>query len=112
MVALLIGISSEFLRFLGVDGTTAALGWCWLLLVGLSVVLQSWLMRVGAFGSISIAVIFNAVVTNIVQLAGGVWGHGIWLIIGSIAGQAAALIFYILNIIYAAERPLWRSAYV
>jgi O-antigen/teichoic acid export membrane protein len=108
MVALLIGISSEFLHFLGVDGTTAALGWCWLLLVGLSVVLQSWLMRDGAFGSISIAVIFNAVVTNIVQLAGGIWGHGVWLIVGSIAGQAAALIFFTLTIIYAAERPLWQ----
>ena len=65
-------------------------------------------MRDGAFGSISVAVIFNAVVTNIVQLAGGIWGHGVWLIIGSIAGQAAALIFFTLKIIYAAERPLWQ----
>ena len=79
------------------------------MLIGLAVVLQSWLMRDGAFGSISVAVVLNAVVTNIVQLAGGVWGHGIWLIIGSIAGQAAALIFYVLNIMSAAERPVWRS---
>jgi len=108
VVALLLIVSRVGLGFFGVDGTTAALGWCWLVLVGLSVVLQSWLMRGGAFGSISVAVILNSMVTNIVQLAGGIWGHGIWLIIGSIAGQAAALIFYGSNIMSAAERPVWR----
>jgi O-antigen/teichoic acid export membrane protein len=109
VVALLLVGSRGVLGFLGVAGTTAALGWGWLVLIGLAVVLQSWLMREGAFGSISIAVILNAVVTNIVQLAGGIWGHGVWLIIGSIAGQTVALIFYTSHIMSAAERPIWRS---
>ena len=106
--ALLIGISIGFLGFAGIDGTTAVLGWSWLVLVGLAVVLQSWLMRVGAFASISVAIVSNAVVTNIVQLAGGVSGHGIWLIIGSIAGQAAAALFYVWSIVSGTERPVWR----
>jgi O-antigen/teichoic acid export membrane protein len=110
IVGLLIGVTSEFVGPLEVSRTTVVLGWSWLVLVGLVVVLQSWLMRDGAFGSISIAVFLNAVTTNIVQLAGGVWGNGIWLIVGSIVGQAAALLFYASIIMSAAERPTWRSA--
>ena len=109
VIALLLGVSMGFLGFLGVDATTASLGWSWLVLIGLGVALQSWLMRNGAFGSISVAVVFNTVVTSIVQLAGGVWGHGIWLIIGSIAGQAAAFIFYISIIVSTDDRPVYRS---
>jgi len=109
VLALLIGIWIGYLRALGVDTASAALGWGWLVLIGFGVVLQSWLLREGAFGSISVAVVLNAVVSNIVQLAGGVLGHGIWLIIGSVAGQAAALIFYILSIMRAAERPVLHS---
>ena len=105
----MIGISSEFLGFLGVDGTTAGLGWSWLVLVGLAVVLQSWLMRDRCVWEYLGRDCSQCRGHNIVQLAGGVWGHGIWLIIGSIAGQAAALIFYVLNIMSAAERPVWRS---
>ena len=78
------------------------------MLVGLAVVLQSWLMRAGAFASISVAIVLNAVVTNIVQLAGGVSGHGIWLIVGSVAGQATAALFYIWSIVSGDERPVWR----
>jgi O-antigen/teichoic acid export membrane protein len=106
--ALLIGISIGFFGLLGIDVTTAVLGWSWLMLIGLAVVLQSWLMRVGAFARISVAVVLNAVVTIVVQLVGGVSGHGIWLIIGSIAGQAAAAIFYLWSIVSGAERPVWR----
>jgi O-antigen/teichoic acid export membrane protein len=106
--ALLIGISIESLRFAGIDGTTAVLGWSWLVLVGLAVVLQSWLMRAGAFASISVAIVLNAVVTNIVQIVGGVSGHGIWLIVGSVAGQATAALFYIWSIVSGDERPVWR----
>ena len=106
--ALLIGISVELFDILGIDGTTAVLGWIWLVLVGLAVVFQSWLMRDGAFANISVAVVLNAVITNIVQLAGGVSGHGIWLIIGSVAGQAAATVFYVWSIASRAERPVWR----
>jgi O-antigen/teichoic acid export membrane protein len=109
VIAVLLGVSRGFLGLLGVNATTAVLGWSWLLLIGLGVALQSWLMRNGAFRSISVAVVLNTVVTSIVQLLGGVWGYGIWLIIGSIAGQAAALIFYTSNILSAAERPAWRS---
>jgi O-antigen/teichoic acid export membrane protein len=103
--ALLIVVS---VGALGIDGTTAVWGWSWLVLVGLAVVFQSWLMREGAFANISVAVVLNAVVTNIVQLAGGVSGHGIWLIVGSIAGQAAATVFYVWSIASGAERPVWR----
>ncbi len=109
LIAVLVSLAGELLGIVGISKTTAVLGWCWLLLVGLAVVLQSWLMRDGAFGSISIAVILNAVTTNIVQLAGGVWGNGIWLILGSMAGQAAALVFCASIIFAAAERPTWRS---
>ncbi len=84
VLALMIGIWIGYLRALGVDTASAALGW-------------------------AVAVVLNAVVSNIVQLAGGVLGHGIWLIIGSVAGQAAALIFYILSIMRAAERPVLHS---
>jgi len=106
--ALLIGFFIGFLGFAGIDGTTAVLGWSWLVLVGLGVVLQSWLIRSGAFGSISVAIVSNAVITNIVQLAGGVSGHGIWLIAGSVAGQAAAVLFYVWSIVSGTERPVWR----
>jgi O-antigen/teichoic acid export membrane protein len=107
-VGVLIGVSIGFLRSLGIDATTAFLGWSWLVLMGFGVVLQSWLMRAAAFGSISVAVVLSAFVTNIVQLSGGIWGHGIWLIIGSVAGQAAAVIFYVAHIMSDAERPVWR----
>ena len=60
------------------------------MLVGLAIILQSWLMRVRRVWEYFRRVVLNAVVTIVVQLAGGVSGHGIWLIIGSIAGQAAA----------------------
>ena len=106
--ALLIGISIELIGALGINVTTAVWGWIWLVLVGLAVVFQSWLMRDGAFASISVAVVLNAAVTSIVQLAGGVSGHGIWLVIGSIAGQAAATVFYVFSIASGAERPVWR----
>lgn len=106
--ALLIGFSIEFLGFAGIDGTTEVLGLIWLMLVGLAVVLQSWLIRSGAFASISVAIVLNAVVTNIVQLAGGLSGHGIWLIAGSVAGQAAAALFYVWSIVSLTERPVWR----
>jgi len=109
IVGFLIGVSIGFLRLLGIDATTAFLGWSWLVLLGFGVVLQSWLMREAAFGSISVAVVLNAFVTNIVQLAGAISGDGIWLIIGSIAGQAAALIFYVTKIMSEAERPVWLS---
>lgn len=108
VVGFLIGVSRGPLDSLGLDGTTAVLGWCWLLFVGLSVVLQAWLMRSGAFGSISVAMILNAAVTNIVQLAGGTSGNGIWLIVGSVTGQAATLALVFLIVFSAAERPLWR----
>lgn len=106
--AVLIGFLTEFLGPVGVDGTTATLGWSWLVLVGLAVVLQGWLMREGAFSSISVAVVLNSLVTNIVQLVGGFWGHGVWLIIGSITGQATALICLALSVASGAERPKWR----
>jgi O-antigen/teichoic acid export membrane protein len=77
-------------------------------LVGFLVVFQSWLMRGGAFGGISVATILNSIVSNLVQIVGGISGHGVWLIIGSVAGQAASLIFCIFIVSRAAEPPVWR----
>ena len=79
-----------------------------MVLIGFGVTLQGWLIREAAFGSISVAIVLNATVTNLVQLTGGIWGHGIWLIIGSAAGQAAVLVFYIAHIVSDADRPVWR----
>ncbi|OCK58343.1 oligosaccharide flippase family protein [Bradyrhizobium sp. LMTR 3] len=107
--AFLISISIELFSLSGIDGTMAIWGWSWLMLVGLAVVFQSWLMRDGAFAAISIAVLLNAIITNGVQLAGGMSGHGIWLIVGSVAGQAAATVFYVWRISSGVERPVWRS---
>jgi O-antigen/teichoic acid export membrane protein len=104
-----IVVSSSFLYVLGIDATLAALGWGWLVLVGLSTLFQSWLMRAGAFGSVSVALVLSAGVTNLVQLGGGIFGHGIWLIVGSIAGQAAALMFYVWNVAHGADHPVWRA---
>jgi O-antigen/teichoic acid export membrane protein len=97
--------TAGFLEVLGVDGISAALGWCWLLLVGLGVAFQGWLMREGAFTKISIGVVLNAIFSNLVQLAGGLSGHGSWLIIGSVAGQAAALTFNVWIVMRSAHRP-------
>ncbi|WP_292613977.1 oligosaccharide flippase family protein [Nitrobacter sp. 62-13] len=109
VMAVTIVVSSGFLYVLRIDAISAALGWGWLVLVGLSTAFQSWLMRAGAFGSVSFAVILSAGITNLVQLGGGVSGYGVWLIIGSIAGQAAALMFYIWNVSRGADHPVWRA---
>ena len=108
-MAVAITVSLGLLRELGVDAVSAALGWAWLILVGLGTVFQSWLMREGAFVQVSIAVVLSAVVTNLVQLGGGVFGNGTWLIFGSITGQATALVFYIWNVSNGANRPAWRT---
>ncbi|MCK1313376.1 oligosaccharide flippase family protein [Bradyrhizobium sp. 23] len=100
-----IVFSAGYLETLGIDGLSAAMGWCWLLLVGLGVVFQGWLMREGAFAKISIGVVLNAIVTNLVQLGGGLFGHGSWLVTGSVAGQAAALMFNVWIVMRSTHRP-------
>ncbi|MDR6304582.1 O-antigen/teichoic acid export membrane protein [Nitrobacter vulgaris] len=109
VMAVAIVVSSSFLYVLGIDAISAALGWGWLVLLGLSTVFQSWLMRAGAFGSVSVALVLSAGVTNLVQLGGGMFGYGIWLIVGSIAGQAAALMFSIWKVTHGADHPVWRA---
>lgn len=93
------------LEHLGIGPMPTVLGWAWLSLVGLGVVLQAWLMRDGAFAQISMGLVLNATVANLVQLAGGLSGDGMWLIIGSLAGQAAATLFYARGMQGCADRP-------
>ncbi|MDF0583808.1 oligosaccharide flippase family protein [Bradyrhizobium yuanmingense] len=100
------GISVMALAQLGVGPMFAILGWAWLSLVGLGVVLQAWLMRDGAFAHISIGVVLNATVANLVQLGGGLSGNGVWLVVGSLAGQAVATLYYALSIRRCAHRPI------
>ena len=97
-------VSVEF-GLLEIDGVSATLGWGWLLLVGLGVTFQSWLIREGAYAKISISVVLNGILTGIVQLVGGLSGNGIWLIIGSIAGQATALTFIVWIVMRSAHSP-------
>jgi O-antigen/teichoic acid export membrane protein len=104
-----IVFSASRLGGLGIGGMSAALGWIWLLLVGLGVTFQGWLMREGAFAQISISIIVSAVFTNLVHLLGGLSGSGIWLIIGSVVGQAAALAFSIWAVMRSTDRPDLRA---
>jgi O-antigen/teichoic acid export membrane protein len=61
----------------------------WLMLAGMSLPLQGWVLRRGGFAEISMAQIGNVAVTNAIQICGG-WlvNDSAWLIIGSICGQA------------------------
>lgn len=105
VVGVLAGISIGPLEHLGIGPMPTVLGWAWLSLVGLGVVFQAWLMRDGAFAQISIGLMLNATVANLVQLGGGLSGNGIWLVIGSLAGQAVATLFYAQGIQRCADRP-------
>lgn len=100
-------ISMNSIRAFGIGPTPAALGWAWLSLVGLGVVLQAWLMREGAFARISTGVVLNAIATNLVQLGGALSGDGVWLVIGSVAGQAAATLFYARSVQQSVQAPTW-----
>lgn len=109
-VALLLGfllvLSMGSLREFGVGPLPAALGWGWLALVGLGVACQTWLMREGAFAQISTGTVVNAIVANLVQLGGAMSGDGVWLVIGSVVGQAAATLFYARSVRRSAGAPL------
>ncbi len=106
VIGVLAGISIRSLADLGIGPMFTFLGWAWLSLVGLGVVLQAWLMRDGAFAHISIGLVLNATVVNLVQLGGGLSGNGVWLVIGSLAGQAVATLFYAQGIQRCADRPI------
>ncbi|WP_165405595.1 oligosaccharide flippase family protein [Bradyrhizobium genosp. SA-3] len=99
-------IFMKSIQQLGIGPMPVALGWGWLSLVGLAVVLQAWLMREGAFARISTGVVLNAITANLVQLGGGFSGDGVWLVVGSVVGQAAATLFYVRSIQQSAERPV------
>jgi O-antigen/teichoic acid export membrane protein len=109
VIAVPMALSIGLLEGIGITPLGALLGWLWALFVGLNVVLQSWLMREGAFGRVSAVVVLTAVGTNLVQLAGGVYGDGIWLIGGSVAGQLVALLLNIAWVLGGADRPLRRG---
>lgn len=105
VAGLAIFFSASHLGGLGIGVISAALCWIWLLLVGLGVAFQGWLMREGAFAKISISIIVNALLTNLVHLLGGLSGLGIWLVIGSVVGQAAAVAFNIWAVTRSTDRP-------
>jgi O-antigen/teichoic acid export membrane protein len=109
VVGLCIAVSLKLLHEIGINAVLASLGWVWLVLVGLTTVLQSWALRVGAFLQVSMAIVIGAVITNVVQLGAGMFKEGIWLIVGSIAGQTAALIFYVWAISRGPDRPSLRT---
>lgn len=85
--------------------TSVALGWAWLSLLGLGLVLQAWLLREGHFADVSAGAVLNAITANLVQLAGSVYGDGVWLIIGSFCGQLVATLSYLWSIHFRPERP-------
>lgn len=91
-IGLLLVLAFGWLRVLDIDGPATVLGWIWLLAVGVGVALQGWMMRDAAFGLISMSVVLNALTTNLVQIVGGFSRQGVWLIIGSLAGQLAAIL--------------------
>ncbi|MGY3549388.1 MULTISPECIES: oligosaccharide flippase family protein [unclassified Bradyrhizobium] len=107
VVGVVAGISLRALAQFGIGPMFSVLGWAWLSLVGLGVVLQAWLMRDGAFAHISIGLLLNATVANLVQLGGGLSGNGVWLVIGSLAGQAVATLFYAQSIRRCTDRPIY-----
>lgn len=106
VLGFLLVLSMGYLREFGVGPLYAALGWSWLALVGLGVACQSWLMREGAFAQISTGAVANAIVANLVQLAGALSGDGVWLVIGSVVGQAATTLFYARSVRRSAEAPM------
>lgn len=105
VVGVLAVISIRPLEHLGIGPMPMVLGWAWLSLVGLGVVFQAWLMRDGAFAQISIGLVLNATVANLVQLGGGLSGNGIWLVVGSLAGQTVATLFYAQGVQRCTDRP-------
>lgn len=102
----LTAISMSSIQEFGIGPASAALGCGWLSLVGFGVVLQSWLMREGAFAKISTGVVLNALATNLVQLGGALSGDGVWLVVGSVVGQAAATLFYARSVQQSADAPI------
>ncbi|WOH61252.1 oligosaccharide flippase family protein [Bradyrhizobium sp. BWC-3-1] len=111
VMSLVLGaVTAIFMRSiqqLGIGPMPVALGWGWLSLVGLAVVLQAWLMREGAFARISTGVVLNAITANLVQLGGGFSGDGVWLVVGSVVGQGAATLFYVCSIQRSTKRPAY-----
>jgi O-antigen/teichoic acid export membrane protein len=64
----------------------------WAMLVALGQGLNGWILRDGGFETNSLIQVCNASVANAVHIAGGFLGAApLWLTLGSVAGQAAAL---------------------
>lgn len=82
----------------------------WVILISVSQVLQSWLMRKEAFLQISIAQMGNVVVTNSVQLAAYIIGGATWLVGGSVVGQFVAASILLVVLRRSSKTPEWRSA--
>jgi O-antigen/teichoic acid export membrane protein len=71
------------------DELLSTLSAVWLMLTALSLPLQGWILRRGAFAEISMAQVGNVAITNLIQISGGLLIHDPrWLIIGSTCGQA------------------------
>ena len=66
----------------------------WIILVAVGQCMQGWLLRGGAFTANSQIQVCNALVTNSVHLVGGWLGaSSLWLVSGSMVGQAVAVAF-------------------
>ena len=98
-------LSSTMVHGIGVTVISATLGWTWLSLLAIALVLQAWLLREGRFADVSAGAVLNTVTTNVMQLAGSVHSDGIWLIVGSLSGQLVATLSYAWSIYFRSERP-------
>lgn len=99
--ASLVGIlGSGVLTAVGGGLTPPILAVCaWIILVAVGQCMQGWLLRDGAFSANSQIQVCNALVTNAVHLLGG-WlgGSSLWLVSGSVVGQAVAVAFAITRV--------------
>lgn len=81
-----------------------ALGWI-LFMAGVGRIYQGWFVKTGAFGLISKGILIRAVVLSVAQLALGWLGVAQGLVLGTLAGEVAALAFMATR----AESPALRS---
>ncbi len=98
-------LSFTIVHRIGLTVTSVALGWAWLSLLAVGLVLQAWLLREGHFADVSAGAVLNATIANVVQLAGSAYSDGVWLVIGSLCGQLVATLTYAWSIYFRTERP-------
>ena len=112
-LAILILAAGQRFLFVGaqeISGGMLVLLEVWVILISVSQLMLSWLMREEAFLQISIAQMGNVVVTNVVQLAAHTTSGATWLVGGSVVGQfvAVSILFVVLR--RSPKTPEWRAA--